>query len=377
MPLATWTATETPPDRFASFTVDGTGAVVWFFNPIPETIFVTNTSAVDIAVYVDKYVGPPPGTYNGNVIHRTFAAGVSTPVGWHAGDLNWLGVGFNGGDFLPAGTYHLSHDAASSVQCQYGTQPTAGAQLAYYLTPGLIDVWLSTVGMPWLAPAFTALWFTSITAASICGTGPPPIPVIDLSTLNATFTTVLELIKVVAWPNICECKPGTPPPTPFPIQSAPEPVGWPTLPAISCSNADICTTLVGIQHQLVALQHALGQDLALTTLIQRYRLPFASIPGAAHSNMVASGSFAISRLIGMKVEITGLAQEHHELVGNPPYVIDLGWMSILTADGMIEEKRIAQMNQQWFPTQMQDALTFGFFLNPGVTARFTELQAEP
>jgi hypothetical protein len=85
----------------------------------------------------------------------------------------------------------------------------------------------------------------------------------------------------------------------------------------------------------------------------------------------------VSRLIGMRVDITSHTTTRPDLEGNPAYVWDQGWMSILTGDGMIEEKRISQTHFEWLPKQMPLALTFGFELRPGTVATFTELQAEP
>jgi len=61
------------------------------------------------------------------------------------------------------------------------------------------------------------------------------------------------------------------------------------------------------------------------------------------------------------------------LPGNPPYQWDLGWMSVLTGDGMIEERRLTRATQLWFPTSMPLATTFGLFTNPGVVVNLTEL----
>jgi hypothetical protein len=51
----------------------------------------------------------------------------------------------------------------------------------------------------------------------------------------------------------------------------------------------------------------------------------------------------------------------------------MGWLSIMTGDGMIQEKRLTRMSQLWFPNLMNLATTFGYYLFPGVTATITEL----
>lgn len=48
-------------------------------------------------------------------------------------------------------------------------------------------------------------------------------------------------------------------------------------------------------------------------------------------------------------------------------------MSVMTGDGMIEERRLTRQFQVWLPQSMPLATTFGFFLFPGVVATITEL----
>lgn len=290
-------------------------------------------------------------------------------------------VKVNGGGGYVTALYLTAHafqiTASAFARCQYGTELLPTTSFVYYLTPGLIDAWLTADGLIWLAPLFTAFWFTSINAQTLCGAGPPALPVIDLSTLQASAQTLWQILQVIAWPNLCRCVTGSPAPNPYPAPAPAQPTGWPTAPTIGCSNADICTTLVALQAQVAAIQRAVGQDLGLTTLIQRYKLPFATITGAAHSAISGTGSFAVSRLIGMRVTITTPPAGGRTLGGNPPYLMDVGWMSIMTADDLIQEKRIAETHMSWLPELMADATVFGYFLKPGVVATFTELQAEP
>lgn len=96
--------------------------------------------------------------------------------------------------------------------------------------------------------------------------------------------------------------------------------------------------------------------------------------GAVHSGLTGSASIPVSNLAGVLVDVTANPPSR-VLEGNPAYVYDLGWMSLLTGDGMIQEQRISRLQQMWFPQLMGLAVTFGYFLNPGVTATITELHA--
>jgi len=111
-------------------------------------------------------------------------------------------------------------------------------------------------------------------------------------------------------------------------------------------------------------------------LLQRYMLPFAYVVGAAHSGLSGTASFAISSLLGMKVELTTVPAYSGEVIANPNFVFDAGWVSIMTGDGLIVESKITNNPMVWTPRLMQEATTFGYYLRPGFVARFTELEPE-
>lgn len=95
--------------------------------------------------------------------------------------------------------------------------------------------------------------------------------------------------------------------------------------------------------------------------------------GTAHPGTVGTGSLPIASLRGISAHVTAGTPTTPLLPGNPPYEWNLGWMSVMTGDGMIEEKRLTRQSQVWLPESMPLATTFGFFLFPGVVATFTEL----
>lgn len=154
------------------------------------------------------------------------------------------------------------------------------------------------------------------------------------------------------------------------------PPGWPTPPTFTCVDDDVCATLERIQQQLAALAQTMKQDYELVTLLQRYRLPFATVAGANHSGLSGSGSFAVSRLKGLRVSIRQRPTTT-TLPGPVPYRFDLGW--IAAEDGanvLVEERRVSQDAFDWFPEDMQLATRFGYEFFPGVIADVLELQAE-
>jgi hypothetical protein len=115
----------------------------------------------------------------------------------------------------------------------------------------------------------------------------------------------------------------------------------------------------------------------LTTLMQRYSLPFASVPGVQHTALSGKGSFAVNDLLGLRLDVTAHTSSRPDLEGNPAYVWDQGWVSIVTGEGMIDEKRVSQTHLQWTPRLMQLAITVGYDFRPGTVVTITELKPEP
>lgn len=125
-----------------------------------------------------------------------------------------------------------------------------------------------------------------------------------------------------------------------------------------------------------ATQQYLDNIMRLLVAMQRNYMPFAYVRGATHSGLSGSGSFAISRLIGVQVTITTIPPASTSMPGNPPYVRDLGWMSASEVDGMIEERRVSQQQFTWFPRLMPVADHVNYAFTPGTVANITELEAE-
>jgi hypothetical protein len=309
----------------------------------------------------------PPSPFTANDPTPTFVTTASSRMKW---SINNTTAGANC-------LFQLVGDPHSgSTFCEYGTRLKGATSFIYYLTPGLIDSWLVAIGQPLLAPLFTAFWYSTLDAREVCGAGPPTLPPVQLGTLSESLETLKQYMYVVAWPNICECIPGTPAPTPYPPPGLTTPPGWPAAPSFTCLDDDVCATLERIQQQLAALSQTMKQDYELVTLLQRYTLPFATVAGANHSGLSGSGSFAVSRLKGLRVSIRQRPPTT-TLPGPVPYRFDLGW--IAAEDGanvLVQEKRVSQDAFDWFPEDMQLATRFGYEFFPGVIADVLELQAE-
>jgi hypothetical protein len=96
-----------------------------------------------------------------------------------------------------------------------------------------------------------------------------------------------------------------------------------------------------------------------------------------HPNLTGTGAFAISGPAGFEIQITSYPSDTLQLVGNPPYMWNMGWCSIDNSDGMIAEKRITQLGLLWFPEQIGVAASFNYWLPANVQISVTELARSP
>lgn len=260
--------------------------------------------------------------------------------------------------------------------CQYGTRPSASAPAIAFVTDATIAAACTLIGAPWLAVLFAPLIGYAIDVGALCGSGPPTMPTITNNDLLSDISSRVAALQATLWYSVCECVPGTPAPIPYPPPSLTQPTGWPSDPVYNCDPANLCATLTLILKRLDQLSQTATADLTLTTLIQRYEVPMAYISSISRGPLTGSGTFAIARCVGLRLEVTaGLPTR--QLEGNPPYVWNIGWVSVLDGTRMLEEHRISQQYREWFPQEMPLAGTVNYWLYPGVSLQITELHAEP
>jgi hypothetical protein len=372
-----WAETALAPftgDFTVTWTMSATSAGIWF----PLVSFAKGFPATYCWTYRDVILTGQSGTGPNS---HTVGNPPGTDLGyWSCTDWDKLRISAaNLGQLPPVGTVitlTLSGAGVAGAYCEFGTELSVPGKFIYYVTPGFVDVVLAEAGVPWAAPFFTALYFSTIDAEHICGTLPPPTPNITLATFGWAFEAVRRTFESLAWWHLCQCKSGASTPVEPPKPVIPQPPGMPDQITWPCDPALLCNTLVYIQQQLAALAQTVASDYQLGTLVQRYRLPFAVIPGAKHSGLTGSGSIAMSRLIGMRVELVGQPPDR-VLEGQPPYLWDVGWMSVSDGGAMLQERRITRSRQDWLPPECAMANVFGYYCKPGVSLDITELEAEP
>lgn len=158
-----------------------------------------------------------------------------------------------------------------------------------------------------------------------------------------------------------------PPPVPEPEPEAP-PFPPPPGPGGTCDVDALCAkldTAIGL----------LTNINTVATAHQLYDAPAGYELGELHSGLYGTSTFPISKLIGVAVDITSPLPSR-QLEGQPKYLWDVGWMSIGTADGMLEELRVTRDTQVWQPRHMREATSFGWALKPGIVMNVRELRAQ-
>jgi hypothetical protein len=167
-------------------------------------------------------------------------------------------------------------------------------------------------------------------------------------------------------PRVCTTSPTSSPPN---ASSPTQPTTIIIAPTLSCgTTADLCTAVRQLDQRLT-------QIYSLVTVIQRHAVPFAYVPGAVHSGITGVGSFPISQLMGLRIQLSATAAGP-VLPGNPPYLWNQGWLSINDSQGMLEEKRLTRTGFEWLPTSCRMATSFNYDLADGVVMVVTELEAE-
>jgi hypothetical protein len=126
-----------------------------------------------------------------------------------------------------------------------------------------------------------------------------------------------------------------------------------------------------------ATQAQLDQILAMVTLIQRQSAPFGYVYGDNHTALTGNGSFAVSGLIGCSVDVTTLPDSYGRAVGSPERLFDLGFVTLGTADGYEQSRRIDSDGTLFLPPQSGAFTAIGYTLSPGVEVSIRELVREP
>lgn len=117
--------------------------------------------------------------------------------------------------------------------------------------------------------------------------------------------------------------------------------------------------------------------LRMVTLIQRQSAPFAYVYGTDHPSLSGHGSFAVSGLIGVSVDITTLPSSYGRSVGSPEHLYDVGFVTLGTADGYETSHSVSSDGALVLPPSAGVYTSVGYTLSAGVVASIRELVREP
>jgi len=126
-----------------------------------------------------------------------------------------------------------------------------------------------------------------------------------------------------------------------------------------------------------ATQASLDAILNLVTLIQRQVSPFGYVYGANHTGLSGHGSFAVSDLLGVSVDVTTLPASYCQATGTPTELFGLGFVTLGTADGYETSHRIDHDGSLVLPYAAGAFTLVGYSLSPGVVVSIRELTREP
>ena len=266
--------------------------------------------------------------------------------------------------------------APSGPPCQYGTRLKPGQPAVAIIDQALIQTALTLIPGTWLGLLLNIYIGTAQDTSALCGSLPLEPAQIATNMLINPGRAALEVLQRVLWPYFCECTPGASTPVSPPPYAPVQPPGWPAAPTYPVNPTNPCLDLTEVRAKLDQLLRIAGEDLELDTLLQRWRLPFATVDGTTHTGLSGTGEFATERTLGLLVTVTGLPPGIATWPGNPTYLKDLGWIAVDDGGAMLQELRVTRQQQTWYPAHMQLATRVSWSLTPDTEIAVQELKTE-
>lgn len=130
--------------------------------------------------------------------------------------------------------------------------------------------------------------------------------------------------------------------------------------------------------RLDQLMSALLETRTQVNLIQRQSVPFAYVYGDNHAGLTGDGELAVSGLLGVSVDCVTLPTSVGATSGTPEHLFDVGFVTLGTADGWLQSRRIDADGTLELARPGVGAITrVGYTLAPGVEVAIRELVREP
>ena len=144
----------------------------------------------------------------------------------------------------------------------------------------------------------------------------------------------------------------------------------PGIASLSCSTDPVLMAILN------SILESVNQARGDIRTIQRFGLPFAYVRGPGQAGLTGTGSRPLGRSVGLLIDVTAFPPGNKQFLGDPPYIFDLGWISVLTPDGLIDEMRLTREHTTWLSKLIPSSTVVGWGLRNGVAVTITELHAE-
>lgn len=320
-----------------------------------------------------------------------FSSTVGTPpFAWSCTD--WTHLRFSmSSSFSPPGAGRVASITVTSDSivpgpgvCQYGFAKKHPDSSLVDAGAGYIGGLLTRLEGLWAIPATILAAVGYYNLDTLCDG--PPEPDVDLEpadyfailpayAMTRSHAKLAQKFKRALWLQYCDCAPapvGMPPPTPPAQVNYIQPTWYITNNNNTISNTDIANTLNLILNNNTSNTYS-SRDTQQLAAASSPCAPLAYEAGFVHEGLVGQGAFGISDVVGFRVEVVSHPTNNLVVPGQPPYIWNLGWVSTLMPDGLLDEKRVTRDAQLWFPCALALADTFAYTLRAGVELRVTEL----
>lgn len=267
--------------------------------------------------------------------------------------------------------------------CVYGTEAREPGQSIVQMTAQLAAQLVPEAGI-WAFPIALIAVGLYVAIPSLCSGPPPDDPDIepeDFFKYDNHFPPSVYERKIVdkliraLWLRFCKCSDptGGGPPTNIYVDAHWEKPTWYVSDTTNIiSNTDIANTL----NQLILNQTT--NTIITNTTNNLVTFPSRCAPAGytesfVHEGLVGEGRFPIADVVGFKIEVTERPGAGLVLSGQPAYLWNMGWVSVLAGELLLEEKRVTRDGYLWFPCSVHLADEFTYTLREFTECRVTEL----
>jgi len=294
-----------------------------------------------------------------------------------------------GGNHPPAGMTITATITGSFTDiptgiCIYGTQQKDPTISVVDVGVAFIANLVRTKDWRWAAALVAGLIGRQILLSQLCAQLPPAdedlepgdfVPHPNLHVFPDVERKMgIKLLRYL-WDTYCECKPptggGGPTDKPGPPNLV-QPTWYVTQNNYTITNNDIANIL-NIYLTLQGGQTNIDHQLTAAASDSSPCSPAQFEESTVHDNLLGEGRFEVADVVGFKIEALERDISEPILSGQPQYLWNMGWISTLAGELLLDEKRVTRSGYYWFPCSIQHATEFTYTLRQYTKLRVTEL----